>query len=157
MANTTSKKPKTGEPAKPPVAKLRIGLINASIWQRTTDKGNFHSVSFERRYKDAAGNWQTTHSFDASDLLALAKLADQAHTNLSDFVRRKALEAAENSFRPSCAMFVAAHDVHHQRGNQGSREEIGCQHRKANRFRQRHEEESRHPGQEEHRHEHNAD
>jgi len=54
----------------------------ASIWERTTDKGTFHSVSFERRYKDASGNWQTTHSFDTSDLLALAKLADQAHSRI---------------------------------------------------------------------------
>ena len=82
MITTTATKPTATETNKPPVARLRIGLINASIWERATDKGTFHSVSFERRYKDAAGNWQTTHSFDTSDLLALAKLADQAHTKL---------------------------------------------------------------------------
>jgi hypothetical protein len=72
----------TTETAKPPVAKLRLGLLNASIWQRTTDKGAFYSVSFERRYKDGQGNWQSTHSYDAGDLLVLAKLADQAHTKI---------------------------------------------------------------------------
>jgi len=43
------------EPSRPPVAKLRIGLINASIWQRSTDDDAFYSVSFERRYRDSQG------------------------------------------------------------------------------------------------------
>ena len=82
MTSNTSKKATASETGKQPVAKLRLGLIFANIWQRTTDKGSFFSVSFERRYKDADGNWHSGHSFDASDLLALAKLADQAHTKL---------------------------------------------------------------------------
>jgi hypothetical protein len=82
MTSTTATKAPATETNKPPVARMRIGLIGASIWERATDKGTFHSVSFERRYKDAAGNWQTTHSFDTSDLLALSKLADQAHSKI---------------------------------------------------------------------------
>jgi hypothetical protein len=46
----------------PPIAKLRIGLINANIWQRTADEDIFYSVTFERRYRDTEGNWQSTHS-----------------------------------------------------------------------------------------------
>ena len=82
MTTNTSTKQTATETNKPPVARMRIGLIGASIWERTTEKGTFHSVSFERRYKDAAGNWQSTHSFDTSDLLGLAKLADQAHSKI---------------------------------------------------------------------------
>jgi len=82
MKSNTSEKATASETNKPPVAKLRIGLLNASIWERTTDKGTFHSVSFERRYRDTDGNWQSTYSFDTSDLLALAKLADQAHSKI---------------------------------------------------------------------------
>ena len=81
MATNTSKKQST-ESAKPPVAKLRLGLINATIWERVTEKGTFRSVTFERRYRDGEGNWHSTHSYDASDLLMLAKLADQAHTKI---------------------------------------------------------------------------
>jgi hypothetical protein len=81
MATNTSKNQST-ETAKPPVAKLRIGLINATIWERVTDNGTFHSVSFERRYRDGNGEWHSTHSYDASDLLTLAKLADQAHSKI---------------------------------------------------------------------------
>jgi hypothetical protein len=83
MATNTSKKTQTTETAKPPVAKLRLGLINANIWQRTTDDNVFYSVSFERRYKDSNGQWASTHSYNPEDLLTLAKLADQAHTEIS--------------------------------------------------------------------------
>jgi hypothetical protein len=82
MANTTSKSRRNGESAKPPVAKLRIGLLTASIWERTTDNGTFHSVTFERRYRDAKGEWHSTQGFDKSNLLTLAKLADQADTEI---------------------------------------------------------------------------
>ena len=79
---TNTKKTST-ETTKPPVAKLRLGLINANIWQRENDDNVFYSVSFERRYKDAQSNWQSTHSYNAEDLLVLAKLADQAHTEIA--------------------------------------------------------------------------
>ena len=82
MANTTSKNRKTGESAKPPVAKLRIGLLSASIWERTADTGTFHSVTFERRYRDGEGNWKSSHSYTSNDLLALGKAADLAHTKI---------------------------------------------------------------------------
>jgi hypothetical protein len=55
MATNTSKKSQSTESAKPPVAKLRIGLINATIWERVTENGKFHSVTFERRYRDGNG------------------------------------------------------------------------------------------------------
>lgn len=66
----------------PPVAKLRIGLINASVWQRTAAESNFYSVNFERRYRDKDGQWHSSQSFNADDLLVLAKLADQVHSKI---------------------------------------------------------------------------
>jgi hypothetical protein len=67
------------EKAKPPVKTLRAGaLLYAKIWERSTEKGTFYSVSFERRYKDAHDEWRSTHSFGKDNLLSLAKLADQA-------------------------------------------------------------------------------
>jgi hypothetical protein len=82
MANKTSTKIQSDETAKPPVAKLRLGLMNATIWERTTDTNAFYSVTFERRYRDGEGNWHTTHSYDVNDLLTLAKLVDQAHSKI---------------------------------------------------------------------------
>lgn len=72
----------TNETNKRPVAKLRIGLIAAYIWPRITEKGTFYNVSFERRYKDAEGKWQSSFSFNQDDLLILSKLADQAHSEI---------------------------------------------------------------------------
>ena len=90
MATNTSKKTNTFEPAKPPVAKLRIGLLSASIWERTTDNGTFHTVTFERRYRDTKGEWHSTPSFDKNNLLTLAKLADQADTEIARLTRKEA-------------------------------------------------------------------
>ena len=82
MTNATKKAELT---TSKPVNKLRIGLMYATVWQRITGEGTFYSVSFERRYRDSEGNWKSTHSYNAEDLLALAKLADRAHTEISNF------------------------------------------------------------------------
>jgi hypothetical protein len=82
MSNT--KKNEAAETKKAPVAKVRIGLINASIWENQTEKGTFHNVTFERRYRDGEGNWKSSHSYNADDLLSLAKTADLAHTKIAD-------------------------------------------------------------------------
>ena len=81
MSFKNTKKPET-EARKAPVAKVRVGLISASIWENPTEKGNFYNVTFERRYRDTEGNWKSTHSYGLDDLLVLAKVADLAHTKI---------------------------------------------------------------------------
>src|SRR5579863_2893380 len=54
-------------------------------------------------------------------------------------------------------MFVPAHDVHDQRGNEGSREQVAGQHGEADGLRQRNEQELRHSRKKKHWHEHDAD
>ena len=80
MSFKNTKKTET-EAKQAPVAKVRVGLISASIWENKTDKGNFYNVTFERRYKDG-DQWKSSHSYNADDLLALAKAADLAHTKI---------------------------------------------------------------------------
>ena len=65
-----------------PVAKVSIGLQSASIFKNESEGRVFYNVSFDRRYRDAEGNWKSTSSYGRDDLLALAKLADQAHTRV---------------------------------------------------------------------------
>ena len=77
-------KNEAAETKNPPVAKVRVGLITASIWENTNDKGTFHNVTFERRYKDG-DQWKSSHSYNADDLLALAKAADLAHTQIVEY------------------------------------------------------------------------
>ena len=66
--------------AKKPVHEFRLGRIRAAIWENDSASGPFHSVTLSRLYKDEAGQWADSASFDRDDLLLIAKLADQAHT-----------------------------------------------------------------------------
>ena len=67
---------------KKPVAKVSVGLQTASIWKNENEGRAFYNVSFDRRYRDGNGNWNSTSSYGRDDLLALAKLADLAHTKV---------------------------------------------------------------------------
>jgi hypothetical protein len=82
MSSKKTNTASTQEAAKPPVAKVRVGLITGSIWERDSENGTFYAVSFERRYRDGEGTWKSSHSYDTSDLLALAKAADLAHNKI---------------------------------------------------------------------------
>lgn len=64
----------------PPVMSFRLGRIKAAVWERTTDKGTFHAVTFQRSYLDETEQWQNSDSYGRDDLLLVAKLADMAHT-----------------------------------------------------------------------------
>ncbi len=65
-----------------------------------------------------------------------------AVAELIEAALKSALKASENRLRPRRLVLVAAHDVHHQRRNQSSREEIGRQHGEHHGFRQRHKQET---------------
>ncbi|MBN2052303.1 hypothetical protein JW756_02260 [Candidatus Woesearchaeota archaeon] len=56
-----------------PVKKFKAGPISATIWenQGQNQQGqvvSYNSVSFDRNYKDANGEWQHTNSLRMSDL-----------------------------------------------------------------------------------------
>jgi len=82
MTNITNQNTETAKA--PPVATVKSGLVNGSIWLRETEKGTFYVVSFQRRYRDAEGEWQSSASFNADDLPTLAKLAFDAHTKIAE-------------------------------------------------------------------------
>lgn len=67
---------------KKPAAKINLHPVSAAIWRNQNPKGVFYSVTFERLFKDEAGKWQTSSTFNANDLLLLAKVADQAHSEI---------------------------------------------------------------------------
>jgi len=79
METTTQTKTQNGNQ---PAAKVRLGRIHASIWENASEKGPYYTVSLERRYTDAEGNWKSSQSFKADDLLLLAKAADRAHDEI---------------------------------------------------------------------------
>jgi hypothetical protein len=68
---------------KKPVSKVTLWPITAAIWRNENGKNEpFYNVTFERSYKDDAGEWQSSGTFNASDLLLLAKVADRAHSEI---------------------------------------------------------------------------
>jgi hypothetical protein len=67
-----------------PAAKINLHPVSAAIWRNQNPKGVFYSVSFERSFKDEAGKWQTSSTFNANDLLLLAKVADLAETKIRE-------------------------------------------------------------------------
>ena len=70
MAGST----KAAPAVKRPVHEVRMGRIKAAIWENETAYGVRHSVTLERLYTDAEGNWQHTRTFNDSDLPTLAAL-----------------------------------------------------------------------------------
>ncbi len=55
------------------------GSLRATAWKNTSDKGTFYRVTLSRRYRDEAGTWHDSDSFSGSELLRIARLAEQAY------------------------------------------------------------------------------
>jgi hypothetical protein len=67
---------------KKPVSKVSIYPITAAIWRNHGHIGaGFYTATFERSYQEGDA-WKTTNSFTVNDLLVLAKVADQAHSEI---------------------------------------------------------------------------
>jgi hypothetical protein len=65
--------------SKPPVHTILIGYIKAAIWRNETKHGDSHMVTVCRLYRNG-DKWVESTRFGRDDLLALAKVVDQAHT-----------------------------------------------------------------------------
>lgn len=72
-----------------PVHSVRIGAIKAAVWKNDTKNGLRFNVTFERLYKDEEENWNQTNSFGYKDLLTLAKVANQAHSWITDQMKSR--------------------------------------------------------------------
>ena len=67
-----------------PLHHIRYGNVEASIWENITQGGGaFYNVTFAKHYKDG-DEWKTSQSFGMGDLLELSKVADHAHTWISN-------------------------------------------------------------------------
>jgi hypothetical protein len=68
-----------------PAARVDIWPVSAAIWRNQMAEGKiFYSVTFQRSYRDRDGKVANSDSFDAGELLLLAKVADQAHTKIHE-------------------------------------------------------------------------
>jgi hypothetical protein len=81
MPNSPTPNP---SPKTKPVNEVRIGNVKAAIWKNDTANGARYNVTFERLYT-TEGKWHSTGSFGRDDLLLLAKVADAAHTWVTQY------------------------------------------------------------------------
>jgi hypothetical protein len=66
-----------------PAAKINLYPVSSTIWRNQNAKGAFfYTAQFERSYRDEAGKWQTSSTFNAQDLLLLAKAANEAESEI---------------------------------------------------------------------------
>jgi len=63
-----------------PAHKIRLGVLQVTIWRNSGEKGSWYSVIPSRGYKQGEDDWKETDSLNFDDLLAMAKLLDLAHT-----------------------------------------------------------------------------
>lgn len=64
---------------KTPAFTVRVGNVEAAVWENPSKNGSFYSTTFSRKYKTEQGI-RNSDSFSGADLLRLAKSADLAHT-----------------------------------------------------------------------------
>ena len=87
VATTAATAPQ--EEKRRPVQTFRVDDVSASIWVREHQvRGQmtkFWSVTMERSYKDAAGQWRYTKTFDSDSLGKVVSLCQQA----SEFISRQ--------------------------------------------------------------------
>lgn len=70
-----------------PIHTVKLSLIEAAIWKNESDGKVRYNVTFQRSYsveEEGRRTWRSSDSFGRDDLLALAKVADLAHTWVCD-------------------------------------------------------------------------
>ena len=69
--------------ANKPVFSKRLNRIEVAIWRNETEAAVWHNVTFQRTYRDEAGEVKATNNFKIDDLPALAFLAAKAYDFLA--------------------------------------------------------------------------
>ncbi|MBW2988338.1 hypothetical protein DRJ48_00275 [Candidatus Woesearchaeota archaeon] len=67
-----------------PERKFKAGAVTATIWKNEAvrqdgSKGEFYTVTLERRYKDRNGEWATSNSLRVNDLPKAVLVLDKAY------------------------------------------------------------------------------
>ena len=60
-----------------PVARFRIGLVTASVWENEGNNRPFYTVTLQRSYKDG-DTYKEARQLNADDLLNAAKVLERS-------------------------------------------------------------------------------
>lgn len=90
QADTADQAPDAEQPAtsRGKVHRLTpIGNVNATVFENIGANGPFHTVDFQRSYKDADDKRHYTHSFKPTDMPDLVKQVEAAQQKLAELSR----------------------------------------------------------------------
>lgn len=82
-----------------PTKKYYFGTIVATVWTNTTKEGKeFLSVSFDRRYKDTNGDWQSSNNFSLEESAKLIPLVSRVINDcgIKDLSQKTIVPKVEN-------------------------------------------------------------
>jgi hypothetical protein len=71
-----------------PVERFHDGPVQVSIWERTGPKGLFRTASFQLRYRDQGGEWQTGQSYGLTGLSHLERAAHRARDSIEKWQQK---------------------------------------------------------------------
>ena len=69
--------------ANKPVFSTRLNRIEVAVWKNETEAAIWHNITFQRTYRDEAGEPKSTTNFKIDDLPAVAFLAAKAYDFLA--------------------------------------------------------------------------
>lgn len=81
--------PQESQRGKAPVERFHEGRVHVSIFKNESAKGDFHTASYQVRYKDGNGDYQTGHSYGRKDCEDLEKAAAKARQRIEELDKPK--------------------------------------------------------------------
>jgi hypothetical protein len=71
-----------------PVARFRLGTVEAAVWPVKSENGELYNITFQRRYQDKNNDWQISHCYGPTEALALQKVADMAVHKIIELLQK---------------------------------------------------------------------
>ena len=77
-----------------PIENIRVGNVQAAIWENKGEKGNFMTASFSRSY-EKNGEWSKAYDYSPAQLADLQRAAKEAEEFIRDNSKERNNEAME--------------------------------------------------------------
>ncbi|MEK6957584.1 MAG: hypothetical protein AABW99_01200 [archaeon] len=65
-----------------PIMKFSAGTVQVAVWENESAKGNYKTVSIEKRFKDG-DNWRSSNSFKVNELPKAILALQKAYESIS--------------------------------------------------------------------------
>ena len=76
---------------KKPIENIRVGNVQAAIWEHQGEKGSFMTTTFSRSY-EKNGEWKKAHDYSQAQLGDLQRAAKEAEAFIKDKNMAKGVE-----------------------------------------------------------------